>query len=184
MRTCPSWAAPGLPQLSPPSLNKGLETLGVCRLHELPKATGPEPASHLFSLSACSCVYTTLFSLMHIPRLAQYTSSEMFMEILYKQTALFPLSSCRDRARVTFFIDRLKHRAVPPPHPGGSVTSPPTLPGPGVLQWEPGLPTLARAGIPSRSLNLFPKPASRQRVLSSAGGFVQVREAGREEKGI
>jgi hypothetical protein len=61
------------------------------------------------------CVYTTLFSLMHIPRLPQYTCSEMFMEILYKQTASFPLSSCRDRAAATFFIDRL--RDAPGPHP-------------------------------------------------------------------
>ena len=41
----------------------------------------------------------------------------MFMEILYKQTALFPLSSCRYKAAVTFFIDRLKHLAELPPLP-------------------------------------------------------------------
>lgn len=41
----------------------------------------------------------------------------MFMEILYKQTALFPLSSCRYKAAVTFFIDGLKHLAMPPPPP-------------------------------------------------------------------
>lgn len=49
----------------------------------------------------------------------------MFMEILYKQTTLFPLSSCRYKAVVTFFffIARLKHLAVPlTPTPSGSVT--------------------------------------------------------------
>lgn len=53
----------------------------------------------------------------------------MFMEILYKQTALFPLSSCRYKAVVTFFIDRLKHLAMPRgPHPGWiCYPSPPTL---------------------------------------------------------
>lgn len=48
----------------------------------------------------------------------------MFMEILYKQTALFPLSSCRYKAAVTFFLlTGFKHLAtLPASTPSGSIT--------------------------------------------------------------
>lgn len=49
----------------PPSLNKGAKSLGFCRR---PLGRG-KPGPFILPLSACSCVYTTLFSLMHIPRL-------------------------------------------------------------------------------------------------------------------
>lgn len=53
----------------------------------------------------------------------------MFMEILYKQTALFPLVAA-DTKHESLFIDRLKHLAeLPPPPPSGSVApAPPRVP--------------------------------------------------------
>lgn len=102
------------------------------------------------------------------------------MEILYKQTALFPLSSCRDRARVTFFIDRLKHAAVPDPHPERVCYQPTHASRAHGTAVGAGAAHSGRAGIPT------PEPLSKAGIstahCSSAGGFVQVREARREEK--
>lgn len=57
-----AWAPPPQP---PPSLNKEAKSLGFCRR---PLGQG-KPGPFILPLSACSCVYTALFSLMHIPRL-------------------------------------------------------------------------------------------------------------------
>ena len=109
----------------------------------------------------------------------------MFMEILYKQTALFPLSSCRYEAAVTFFIDRLKHLTELPPAPAAGLLPQPThashrgIP----TSKEPNACFSARPGLPSPWPSLQSKnPDSRFFPLPVI--LLGPREEEGEERGI
>lgn len=74
----------------------------------------------------------------------------MFMEILYKQTTLFPLSSCRDRARVTFLLKGLNTPQCPDLHPERICYQPTHASrAHGYCSGSRSLPILGWAGIPS-----------------------------------
>lgn len=99
----------------------------------------------------------------------------MFMEILYKQRALFPLSSCRYKAVVTFFFFLLTglntSRCPEPPTPGGSVTpAHPRFHG-GILQLgqAPACPLWIRPEFPALS---HLSKAGSWRLSSTSGSFL------------